>query len=102
MDKSLKYLPKLFFDKMIKEWMFEYVKVMYQFSNVVKWNKESDEMESMLIAREKGENIISYVDFSKICHVINCFPDLKKKLEKTILLLLSHQVQEPLDGGEKI
>ena len=35
--------------------MFEYVKVVSQLSNVVKWNKESDEMESMLIAIEKGE-----------------------------------------------
>ena len=45
--------------------MFEYVKVVSQLSNVVKWNKESDDMESILIAREKGKNIISYVDFSK-------------------------------------
>ena len=52
--------------------MFEYVKVVSQFSNVAKWKKESDDMESMLIAIEKGCNIISYVDFSKIFHVIRC------------------------------
>ena len=46
--------------------MFEYVKVVFQFSNVVKWYKESDDMESMLFSREKGNNIISYVDFYKI------------------------------------
>ena len=40
---------------MIKEWTFEHVKVMSQLSNVVKWNKDSDEIESMLIAKEKGE-----------------------------------------------
>ena len=56
--------------------MFEYVKVVSWFSIVVKWNKESDDMESMLIAREKGENIISSVDFYKIFHVIRCFTDL--------------------------
>ena len=43
--------------------MFEYIKVVSQLSNVVKCNKESDDMESMLIVREKGKNIISYVDF---------------------------------------
>ena len=31
MDESLQYLPKLFVDKMIKYWMFEYVKVVSQF-----------------------------------------------------------------------
>ena len=45
MDESLKYLTKLFVDKMIKEWMFEYVKVLSQFSNVVKWNKKSNDIE---------------------------------------------------------
>ena len=43
---------------------FEYVKVVSQLSNFVKWNTESDDMESMLIARDKGVNIISYIDFS--------------------------------------
>ena len=42
MDESLKYLPTLFVDKMINFLMFEYIKVVSQFSNVVKWNKESD------------------------------------------------------------
>ena len=38
--------------------MFEHVKFVSQLSNLVKWNKESYEMESMLISREKGKNII--------------------------------------------
>ena len=33
--------------------MFEYAKVVYQFSNVAKWNKDSDDMEYILITREK-------------------------------------------------
>ena len=49
---------------MIKELIFGYVKVVSHLSNVVKWNTESDDMESMLIARDKGVNIISYIDFS--------------------------------------
>ena len=53
MDESLKNQPKLFADKMIKVWIFEHVKVVSQLSSFVKWKKESDEMESMLILRGK-------------------------------------------------
>ena len=55
MDKSQQDLPNSFVDKMTKEWMFQYFKFVSQLSNVVKWNKESDGMESMLISREKGK-----------------------------------------------
>ena len=55
---------------------------MSQLSNIVKWNKNSDDMEPMLIVREKRENIIIYVDFSKICHVIKCFTDLRQTFGK--------------------
>ena len=55
---------------------------MSQLSNFLKWNKESDSMKSMLIAREKGKDIIICVDFSKTCHVIRCFTDLKKSFGK--------------------
>ena len=58
--------------------MFEYVKVVSQLSNVVNWNKESDDTESMLIARGKGKYIISYVDFLKYFRVIRCFPHLNQ------------------------
>ena len=63
MDETLKYLTKLFVDRMIKEWIFEHFKVVANLSIVVKWNKYSDEMESMLITREERDNITSYVDF---------------------------------------
>ena len=39
-------------------------------------------MESMLIAKEKRKNITSYVDYSKICHIIRSFPDLNQKFGK--------------------
>ena len=61
---------------------FEYVKVVFQLSNVVKQIKVNDDTESMVIAGEKGGNIISYVDFSKKFHVIKCFPDLKQTFGK--------------------
>ena len=49
MDETLEYLPKLFVDKKIKEWMFEHVKVVAQLSRVVKCDNDRDEMESMFI-----------------------------------------------------
>ena len=51
MDESLQDFFKLFFDKMIKYYMFEYVKVVSQLSNIVKRSKESDDIESILISR---------------------------------------------------
>ena len=39
-------------------------------------------MESMFIVREKRKNIICHVNFSRICHVIKCFPDLKQTFGK--------------------
>ena len=81
-DESLQDFPELFVDRMIKTYIFEYVKVVSQLSNFVKWNKESDDMESIVIAREERENIISYVDYSKIFHVVRSFPDLNQKIGK--------------------
>ena len=52
MDKTLKILPKLFVDKMIKEFIFDNVKVVAHLSGVVNWNKVSGEMESIFITRE--------------------------------------------------
>ena len=34
----------------------------------------------MYVARERGRNILSCVDFSKICHVIKYFPELKQDI----------------------
>ena len=36
MDETLKHLPILFVDKMIKEWMFEHVKGVAQLSMLAK------------------------------------------------------------------
>ena len=55
-------------------------------------------MELIYVAGERGRNILSYVDFSNICDVIKSFLKLKQKLENNILLSLSHQVQEQLNG----
>ena len=43
-------------------------------------------------------NILSYVDFEKLCHVIEYFPQLNKNIGGKTLIPLSRQVQEPLNG----
>ena len=60
--------------------MFEYVKVVSRLSNVIKWNKDSDVMESMLIPIKKGVNILTYVDFSKTCHSMSLELDDRGKV----------------------
>ena len=67
---------------MISKCILKHVKVLAQLSRVVDWNKESEKIESIFIAGYERENIISYVDFSKICQVINCFPELKQTFQK--------------------
>ena len=39
-----------------------------------------------------------FVDFASLCQVIKYFPLLNTKFKKKTLLLLSHRVQEPLNG----
>ena len=56
---------------MIKEWMFEHVRVMDQLSRVGKMNKYSDEMESMFSARDERKNIRTYVDFQEYDMVLS-------------------------------
>ena len=54
-------------------------------------------MEPMYVARKTERNNLSYVDFSKTCDGIKSCTELKKKENKK-LPLLSHQVQERLNG----
>ena len=48
--------------------------------------------------REKMINIMSYVDFAKLCHVIECFSELDIFLGKKTLLVLPNQFKEPFNG----
>ena len=50
-------------------------------------------MKQLYVAREKGGSILSYVDFSNLCHVIKYFPELNKKLGKKKSIFLYPQVQ---------
>ena len=82
MDESLQYMPKLFVNKMIIDWMFKYVKVVSQLSNLVNWSKNSGDMESMVFAREKINDIITYVDFLKFALWLGFFSDLNQTFSK--------------------
>ena len=39
-------------------------------------------MEQIYVTKEKGKNILSYVDFSKICDVIKYFTESKQNIGK--------------------
>ena len=43
---------------------------------------EEKKMEVMYTSKEKMINILSYVDFEKMCHVIKYFPVLNQKIGK--------------------
>ena len=87
---------------MIKGWMFEHLKVLVHLTRVVNCNKESDEMESMFIAGKKRKNIISYVDCSRICHVIKCFPDLKQTFGKEYFTFNPSSSSRSMERRKKI
>ena len=82
MYDTFKSLPKLFVDKMIKKLMNFRIKVMDQLSKFIKWNKYNQQMEPMYISREELMNILSCVDFAKLCHIINNFPELNCNIMK--------------------
>ena len=58
--------------------MNSHIKIVAQLSKPVKWKNDNQQMEPRYIKREEWMNIPSYVDFSKLCHVIKYFPELNK------------------------
>ena len=82
--------------------MFQYVKVLYQLLNVVKWNKKSDNMEAMLIAREEIKIIISYVDYSKTCRVIRIFTNWNQTSGKEDITFPLSSIQREFNGEKYI
>ena len=52
----------------------------------------------MYISRVKGENILSCVHLSKICHIITNFLELNQKVGQEDITFPTRQVQEPLSG----
>ena len=82
MNETLTFITKLFVNKMVNKWMNKHIKVVAQLSKVIKQNKENQPMEPMYVAREIGRNILSYVDFSKICNIMKYFPESKTIIGK--------------------
>ena len=52
---------------------------MTQLSKFNVWNKKNQQIEKCN-AREEMMNILTYVDFAKLCNVIKSFPELNQKL----------------------
>ena len=57
--------------------------------------------EQMYIGREDQKNILSYVDFTRLCYVISQFTRLSFGILKEGITFLFHLVQEPVHG-EKV
>ena len=51
---------------------------MVQLSKINVWNKDNNKMEQMYNEIEELTNILGYVDFAKLCNVINNFPDFNQ------------------------
>ena len=75
---------------------------MSKLSKVNVCNKENKKKELIYNARERMINILSYVDFAKLCHKINYFPQSNQNFGEKTLTSLSHQFQEPLNYKNKI
>ena len=80
MDNIFSSLPKLFVDIMQIKWMKSHIQIVDQLSKANVWSKQKQQMELMYNSREDVMNILSYVDFEKLCHVIKYFPQLNQKL----------------------
>ena len=62
------------------------------------WNKQKYKTEHMCIGREEENNILSYVDFLRLCNVINQFPGLSIDILKICVNFLSCIAQETVNG----
>ena len=82
--------------------MNSHIKVVDKLLKFVKLNKENQRIEQLYTSKEKGNNILSYADLLKLCHIITYFPELNQKLGKKKLLFLYTQIQDTLNGGINI
>ena len=62
--------------------MNTHIQIVAQLSKVDAWNKENQQMEQIYNARQVLMNILSYVDFARLCVVIKYFPELNQKIVK--------------------
>ena len=58
------------------------IKFLAQLSEVVKRNNKNPTNGTNICRNIKRGNILSYVDFSKICNVIKSFPELEQNIVK--------------------
>ena len=62
--------------------MNDHLQILAQLSNFNIWDNENQKMEQMHNSREDMMNILSFIDFEKLCHVIKCFLNQIKSLGK--------------------
>ena len=91
LEGKLKTLPEMFVKNMVFLWIEENVQVVEKLSRIDVWKQISHKKDRMCIVSEGVNNILSYVDFSKLCHVILMFSELSFEFVKnSITLYLSN------------
>ena len=86
MDDKFTSLPKLFVDKMIKKDELPYQGCV-SLIEIRKMEQRKSTDGKICTVREKGKNILSYVDFYKLWHVITYFTELNKYVGKEDITL---------------
>ena len=82
MEEIVISFPELFVKKMLEPWMNANIQIVAQLSKANVWKQHNPQMEQMYNGREELINITSYVDFEKLCYVINNFPELNHNFVK--------------------
>ena len=67
------------------KWTNAQIQIVAQLSKVNVRNKYNQQVEQMYNEREEIINILSYVDFSKLCNIIKFFPESNQKFAKEVI-----------------
>ena len=77
------------------------IKIFAQLSKFNVWNQHNKQIEQMYNGIEELVNILSYVDFEKLYHVINYFPELNEEIEKKDIIVPLSSSSRAIKWGKK-
>ena len=73
---------KLCDNKNLEPWINANIQIVAQLSKIDVWNKYGQKVEQMYNQREYLKNILSCIDFNRLCNVIKQFPELNHNIAK--------------------
>ena len=68
-------LLNVFVKKILMKWTNANIQIVAQISKANVWNKDNQKMKQMYNVIEKLMNILSHVNFSKLCNIMHNFPE---------------------------